>query len=113
MGMTQYRVEFRLTMPSCPSWNGKWSGEGKNYTVVRELPYEALTRLFGHELNDFDLSKCQRIWSHGWSDGWRAMITARLVPVVEELPPSDGFHGYEWMVDNILQNGSPYAEVTS
>ena len=110
--MSVYQVEFQLTMPSRASWNGGWSGEDRNYSIVRELEGDALAKLFDLAPN-FDLSKCRRIWTHRWSDGWVAQISARVVPVGEELPKSDGFHGYDWMIENILTKGSPYGEVTS
>jgi hypothetical protein len=108
-----YRIEFRLSMPGRSSWDGKWSGEGRNYSLVRELADEDLAKLFGLAPENFDLSKCRSSWTHRWSDGWLAEVSARVVPIKEELPKSDGFNGYDWMVDNILRNGSPYGEVTS
>lgn len=99
------RVEFRLSMPGRSSWNGGWSGEGRNYSLVRELSDDAVARLFA--------DAASASWAHRWSDGWCAMITARIVPAGAELPKSDGFSGYDWMVDNILRTGSPHDEVTS
>ncbi len=32
------KVEFRLTMPNNNSWNGKWSGAGRDYLLYRTLP---------------------------------------------------------------------------
>jgi hypothetical protein len=105
------RVEFRLSMTNSPSWNGRWSGEDKNYVVWRELDTNALKKLLWDDTNnEFFI---ERTWFHRWSDGWCAGIKARIVPVGEELPRSDGFHGYEWMVDNLLKRGTPYGEVTS
>ena len=108
-----HRIEFRLSMPSRSSWNGGWSGEDRNYSVGRELSDEQLTKLFDLTPEEFDISKCRGIWTHRWSDGWVAQVSARVVPAGEELPKSDGFHGYDWMIDNILRTGSPYSEVTS
>ena len=102
------RVEFRLAMPGRASWNGGWSGEGRNYSVVRDLSV-ADARIL---LRD-DSKNARREWAHHWSDGWCAVVTARVVPEGEELPKSDGFNGYEWMIDNILRKDSPYGEVTS
>jgi len=109
----KHLVEFKLSMPGRSSWDGKWSGDGKNYTVVRELSFEDVTRLFDGASDSADLAERRRIWTHRWSDGWCAMVTARVVPAGEELARSDGFHGYEWMIENILRAGSPYGEVTS
>jgi hypothetical protein len=110
---SQYRVEFRLSMPGRSSWNGGWSGEGKNYAVARELTSDQITKLFDLASEAFDISKCRSSWTHRWSDGWMAEVSARVVPAGEEPCKSDGFNGYEWMIDNILATGSPYGEVTS
>ena len=72
--MTRHRVEFKLSMPGRSSWNGGWSGEGRNYLVVRELSDEDLARLFDIAPDGVDLTKCRRIWTHRWSDGWLAQI---------------------------------------
>lgn len=109
----KHRVEFKLSMPGRASWNGGWSGEGKNFAIVRDLSDEDLAKLFDLAPGGVDLTKCVRIWTHRWSDGWFAQIRARVVPSGEELAKSDGFHGYDWMIDNILANGDPHGEVTS
>lgn len=103
------RVEFRLSMPGRSSWDGRWSGDGRNYTTVRSLTNEAAAKLFAVE-GGFTAHKS---WTHRWSDGWCAQIEARIVRTGERLKKSDGFCGYSWMVDNIIRTGTPYAEVTS
>ena len=30
-------VLFTLSMPGRNSWNGRWSGEGKKYNIVRKM----------------------------------------------------------------------------
>ena len=92
------RVEFKLAMPNRSSWDGGWSGESHNYTLVKTLDDERALQLDG------------RSWSYGWSDGWRAEVSARLVHDAAELKPSHGFHGYDWMVESILQYGKIYAD---
>jgi len=94
------RVEFTLSMQSCGSWDGKWSGAGKHYAIVRDLAADACAKLLG------DGSKAY--WTHRWEDGWAAGISARVVPHGEHLKKSAGFCGYDWMVNNILDHGSPY-----
>jgi len=91
------RIEFRLSMPGCPSWDGKWSGSGRNYTIVHKLTNTSFTKLMG--------SGVERTWIHHWPDGWTAQVTARLVPTGERLKKSDGFNGYDRMVRNILDHG--------
>jgi hypothetical protein len=90
-------------MPGRSSWNGGWTGEGRNYALVRELSDDQVAKLFARGTR----------WTHRWSDGWCAEVIARVVPAGEELTKSDGFHGYAWMVDNLLSTGSLYSEVTS
>lgn len=91
-------VEFKLSMPSRGSWDNRWSGEDRNYTIVRELDDEHALQLDG------------RSWSYGWSDGWCAVITARVVHERATLKPSDGFNGYDWMVASILRYGKIYGD---
>jgi hypothetical protein len=91
------RIEFRLSMPSSPSWNGAWSGAGRNYSIVKSLTDKAASALMG--------DKATRAWFHSWDDGWGARVSARVVMAGERLPKSDGFAGYDWMVANILDHG--------
>lgn len=90
------RVEFRLSMPNCASWNGKWSGEGKNYSKIRKLTDKTL-KFLGLD------SKSSESWYHRWSDGWGALINARVLESGERARKSAGFAGYDWMIDNILR----------
>ena len=92
------RVEFKLHMPRRGSWDNRWSGEGKNYTLTRDVENTAALTLDG------------RTWAYCWPDGWCAEISARLARDDTEHPPSHGFHGYEWMVDSILRHDKIYAD---
>ena len=91
------RVAFRLSMPGCPSWNGHWSGEGRNYIIVKSLSEDSAKILLAGE--------AEKSWRHYWEDGWCAQVTARVVPKGEKLLKSAGFCGYDWMVENILDHG--------
>ena len=95
------RVEFKLSMPGRASWNGRWSGEDRNYTIVRSMSRTAAEALVGE--------KNHATWSHRWSDGWLAVVEARIVRAGERLKKSDGFSGYDWMVANIIAHGSTCA----
>ena len=92
------RIEFRLSMPGIGSWNGKWTGEGRNYSIARKISDKWANKLLS--------GKDTASWSHHWDDGWSARVSARIVPVGERLKKSDGFYGYEWMVSNILAYGA-------
>ena len=89
------RVLFRLTMPNAGSWNGRWSGEGQNYILVRSLP-EARVKELG----------IPKTWHYSWGDGWGANVSARVMDKGERAPKSDGFCGYDWMVDRMIRWGT-------
>lgn len=84
------RYMFILSMPSNNSWNGKWSGEGNNYSVARNLTGKQATRL-------------KNYYSYAFGDGWVAGVTVR--PAKPREKASGKFYGYEWMIDSILYNG--------
>jgi hypothetical protein len=86
-------------MPGKASWNGRWSGEDKNYLAYRRLRVPTLERL------GLELGATGKAWHHQWNDGWCARIHARILAENERPRKSDGFCGYEWMVDNILVYG--------
>lgn len=92
------RIEFKLSMPQRGSWDNKWSGESRNYTITRELDDHVAVKLSG------------RSWSYGWPDGWSASVSARVVLAGEERKPSHGFNGYDWMVVSILAYDKIYAD---
>ena len=95
------RVEFKLSMPGRNSWNGRWSGEERNYTIVKSLRDSVALDLLGE--------RGSQSWSYAWKDGWCANVRARIVMPGERLKKSDGFCGYDWMIDSILQYGRIYA----
>ncbi len=82
-------------MPGVASWNGKWTGEGRRYAASRTVPKKRLS-----ELN--------HTYYHAWKDGWRANISVRQMRKGECLGKTDGFCGYEWMIENILHRGTTY-----
>lgn len=91
---------FVLTMPSNNAWNGRWSGDGKNYEVTRELALDVADRILGEPGAD------PVSWSHDFGDGWRAQVTGRRIDDCATLKQSEGFAGFDWMVDSIIEHGS-------
>lgn len=96
-------LAFFLSMPNVGSWNGRWSGEDKLYAVTRHVSdakknaakYEAI------------LAKGS--FYHAWPDGWGASVKVKKVTAQEAAQirrKSKGFCGYEWMVQNILDDGT-------
>lgn len=96
---------FTLSMPGNNSWNGRWSGQGKAYTVTRKFSGKK------------GAAKAQAILDKGYygysfGDGWRAGIEVKCVGAAEiraARKASRGFCGYDWMVDSILSHGAIYA----
>lgn len=91
-------------MPNCGSWDGKWSGSSRIHTCFRSFHGKK-----GEEKAKSILEKGH--FSYNFGDGWRASIEPKhLTP--SELRAfrrlSDGFCGYDWMVDSIVLDGEIY-----
>lgn len=93
---------FELSMPQNNSWNGKWSGGGRYYAIVRNL---------GKTKKAIEKAKSilkTKTYYHHFGDGWVAGIQAREVDANEAAKcrrKSKGFWGYNWMVDSIIRDG--------
>lgn len=93
-------VAFTLSMPGVNTWNGKWTGEGKCYAIVKNVgtskkAIEKYSSLLGS-------------YSYHWEDGWSACIDIIEVDSKEAAKlrkNSRGFCGYEWMVKSIIDCG--------
>lgn len=99
-------LAFYLSMPNCASWNGRWSGEGRKYVIVKTFRGKKQTE------------KAEKIRDTGyyhyrWSDGWGAGITVKQVDSSQAAKlrrESEGFSGYGWMVRTICDYGRPMAD---
>jgi hypothetical protein len=92
---------FSLSMPGCPSWNGRWSGEGRLYAIVKSFSSKKGV------LHAEEILK-QKFFSYGWSDGWRACVEVSICDTSKARQirkRSAGFCGYDWMVNSILCRG--------
>ena len=69
------KIEFSLTMPSIGSWNGRWSGEGRNYLKYKNLSKREMGFL-GLGGNKVFCEK--KSWGYRWDDGWGASVIARV-----------------------------------
>lgn len=98
-------VSFELTMPNKASWNGRWSGEGRKYYVIKNLTKrfvkdkEHLKKLIetGHDG-----------YYYRWEDGWGASVDLQVIDAAEakkRRKVSAGFCGYNWMIESILSRG--------
>lgn len=92
------RVAFRLSMPGRASWNGGWSGEGRNFVIYHDLTDKSAAKLFPE-------GKTRTSFSYHFGDGWSASVDAQIMVPGQRKAKSDGFAGYDWMVRSILQRG--------
>lgn len=95
-------VSFRLTMPNVGSWNGQWTGTSKMYYIIRKIRDTSKFLNDGETKNDFHYS---------WNDGWGANVECEIVDAKEAAKRrkiSAGFCNYDWMVNNIIDFGTPY-----
>ena len=95
-------IAFTLTMPGKGSWDGRWSGEGDLYCLIRSFR--------GKEKEEQAKELDGQSWSYRWPDSWCAHIEARRVDSREAAKlrrKSKGFCGYDWMVKNICHHGNP------
>ncbi len=94
-------VAFKLTMPSCGSWNGKWSGNESLYARVRSFTAEQVK-----QLNIAD--KLDKDFNYRWDDGWCANVEVNKINAKQAKDirkNSKGFYGYDWMIKSIIENG--------
>ena len=91
------RIKFELSMPNVGSWNGKWTGEKNNYYRVYKMSKKSTKNLLGES--------DKKSWWYNFGDGWSASVVASIVPTGLRLPKSDGFCGYDWMIDSIRSYG--------
>ncbi len=94
-------LAFSLSMPNIGSWNGKWSGDGHNYVVVKSFTGKQ------------KIEKAKEILKKGryyydFGDGWCACVSVQDVDskTASKLRrKSDGFCGYDWMIKSIINTG--------
>jgi len=96
-------ISFELSMPSNNAWNGRWSGDGQCYAIVKSYRRMPTTFKLGY-------------YDYNFGDGWRAAITVREITrgAAAKLRKQSQGHlcGYDWMVDDIVTYGRirPLAE---
>lgn len=100
-------LAFTLAMPNRASWNGGWSGENRFFAIVKN---------FGRgKRNDERARKilAQGSYYYRWSDGWGASVSVKEVDTGTARKirsKSQGFGGYDWMVESILLRGKILAD---
>ena len=97
-------VSFTLTMPNNNAWNGKWSGEGNLYAVVKSFRSKA-------EIERAEAALEKGYFYYDFGDGWGAAVTVKEVDrgqAAKLRRNSKGFCGYNWIIDELLRWGKIY-----
>ena len=95
-------LSFTLSMPRTGSWDGKWSGDGRIYVIVRNLGSAQTNVVKAHKL------VAHGSFEYSFGDGWWARVNVAAVDAKEAAKlrkKSVGFADYDWMVDSIIEYG--------
>ncbi len=95
-------LSFELSMPNNNAWNGKWTGEGTLYAIVKNFGRGKKANVKAQQLLD------KGYYRYNFGDGWSAGISVESVSAKDSAKlrrKSAGFCGYDWMVRSILEHG--------
>lgn len=87
------RIIYRLSMPNVGSWNGKWTGEDREYYVIRKYSDKKALKILENDS-----------YYYNFGDGWGASVNLAEI-YGKYKPKSAGFSSYEWMIDEIEKHG--------
>ena len=93
---------FTLRMPRVNTWNGSWSGDGREYTICRSFNTNEMKEKAAKILQ-------KENYFYDFGDGWVARVKVKEVTRQEATKikrVSAGFCGYDWMVTSIVNNGA-------
>lgn len=91
-------ILFEFLWNNIGSWNGKTAGQDKKYYIRRQVSKE----------QDPENKLDNGYFIYDFGDGWTAGVSSKRVSAREAqkaMRQSAGFHGYDWMVDEILKHG--------
>ena len=91
-------LSFTLSMPNNNAWNGRWSGENNLYAKVIN---------FGRSKKALEILE-KKYYHYNFGDGWAAGVSVEEVDSKQAnkiRKASQGFCGYDWMVESIKLNG--------
>lgn len=92
-------ILFTFTMPRFNTWNNRWTGEGRKYTRS--------CRGFRYGKKIYKKLK-EGNFQYDFGDGWVANVNVKFVTKSEAKEAdmkSEGFCGYEWMIDQLKETG--------
>ena len=96
------KIAFILSMPNVGSWDSQWTGEGNLYAVVKTY-----SDCYWKKIKD----KGGKGGYYNFGDGWRASVDVKEVSTLEARQikkRSNGFLGYEWMIDSLINFSKIY-----
>jgi hypothetical protein len=88
-------IVFELLMPNVGSWNNRWTQSDKLF--IRTRPERTVPKEYW-----------EKSFFYHWDDGWTACVTTFRLSATEARKlekRSDGFCGYDWMINSIIKNG--------
>ena len=91
-------------MPNTGSWNGKWSGAEKKYYIIKTFT----NGVFKNTVDKLLDGKTSNRFYYNFGDGWGANVEMQIIDAKEATKRrklSNGFCGYDWMIDSILIKG--------
>ena len=94
------KVLFTLSMPRNNSWNNKWTGDSRCYCISKTA--------FRRNNKPIYPNLKEGNYQYDFEDGWIANVNVKFVTPSEAkraMKTSDGFCGYEWMCDEIMDLG--------
>lgn len=89
------------------SWNGKWTGQGRNYSTSVRMTKEIREKLEKHLGEKLESGKTYSFY-YNFGDGWSCQVEMTLgysKDFQKMLRQSEGFLGYGWMIRSIIENG--------
>ena len=90
-------IQFTLSMPNVGSWNGKWTGADRIHARARSITPRTREEEIDGESFYYD-----------FGDGWGASVRCKKIDSKEAAKVrrrSQGFCGYDWMINDILKYG--------
>lgn len=82
-------LQFELTIPNVGSWNGVDTGKKEGCYIYRNIDKKQAETLIN------------KSFYYNFGDGWGANVKVTK----HKKQKSEGFRGYDWMVDEILKYG--------
>lgn len=98
---------FTLSIPNVGSWDGKWISSDKCFAIKKKVSDDLAKKIMNGSTKSNNEVTPSVSFSYNFGDGWRASVKVIQTNAREAdkiMRKSQGFAGYDWMVDSILLN---------